>query len=335
MMTVSELKRALCDCASVEALIHGQLAQARPDETSGKKPYYRLRVVDARDGLDVNAWSDTLAFAAVSGKVVAPLDFVELQGVFSKTDRGLNAQGISIRALTVEEKATLLNGSVERRAELDKWEAELEAAIVAMKDPLLRALSERVFAKVRVRFKRAAAAMAVHHARRGGLIEHTASMVRLAKAIGGCYPDANLDLIVFGVLFHDLGKVIECDIDEGFAVQSSLTGVLVGHIAVGALVLSAVLLEISQTDKSLLEGRNVEELKAHVLHVILAHHGSREHGSPVEPQTLEALIVHLIDKLDANVEMMRAAFAGADPETALIDAPRPLKGKLARSIKAV
>jgi len=175
MMTISELKRALCDCASVEALIHCQLAQARPDETSGKKPYYRLRVVDARDGLDVNAWSDTPAFAAVSGKVVAPLDFVELQGVFSKTDRGLNTQGLSIRALTVEEKATLLNGSVERRAELDRWEAELEAAIVAMKDPLLRALSERVFAKVRVRFKRAAAAMAVHHARRGGLIEHTAS----------------------------------------------------------------------------------------------------------------------------------------------------------------
>ena len=204
MMTVSELKRALCDCASVEALIHGQLAQARPDETSGKKPYYRLRVVDARDGLDVNAWSDTPAFAAVSGKVVAAGDFVELQGVFSKTDRGLNTQGLSIRALTAEEKATLLNGSAERRDELDKWEAELEAAIVAMKDPLL--LSERVFSKVRIRFKRAAAAMAVHHARRGGLIEHTASMVRLAKAIGGCYPDANLDLVVFGVIWHDLGK---------------------------------------------------------------------------------------------------------------------------------
>ena len=159
MMTVSELKRALGDCASVEALIHGQLAQARPDETSGKKPYYRLRVVDARDGLDINAWSDTPAFAAVSGKIVATGDFVELQGVFSKTDRGLNTQGLSIRALTAEEKATLINGSAERRDELDKWEAELVAAIVAMEDPLFKTLSKKIFSKVRIRFKRAAAAI--------------------------------------------------------------------------------------------------------------------------------------------------------------------------------
>jgi 3'-5' exoribonuclease len=69
--------------------------------------------------------------------------------------------------------------------------------------------------------------------------------------------------------------------------------------------------------------------------VILAHHGSKEHGSPVEPQTLEALIVHSIDKLDAHTEMMRAAFRAADPKAELIDAPRPLKGKLARSLKPV
>jgi 3'-5' exoribonuclease len=335
MMTVSELKRALCNGAGVEALVHGQLAQVRADETSNKKPYFRLRVVDDRDGLDVNAWSDTAAFSAVVAKVVSEGSFVELKGVFSKTDRGLNAQGLSLRMLTAEERASLLNGSAERCAELDKWEAELDAAILAMKDPLLRALSEKVFVKTRTRFKRAAAAMAVHHARRGGLIEHTASMVRLAKAIGGCYPEANLDLIVFGVIWHDLGKIFECDIEEGFAIQPSLQGTLVGHITLSALVVSAALLEITQANKALVEDRKVEELKAHVLHVILAHHGSKEHGSPVEPQTLEALIVHSIDKLDAHTEMMRAAFWAADPKAELIDAPRPLKGKLARSLKPV
>lgn len=206
-MTVTELKRALCnETGSVEALIHGQLAQARPDETSTKKPYYRLRVVDAGDGLDVNAWSDTPAFTAILGQIVGEGSFIELQGVFSKTDRGLNTQGLSIRVLTDEEKATLLAGSPERCAELDKWEAELVEAMEAMNDPLLRTLSIKIFSKTQVRFKRAAAAFKVHHARRGGLLEHTASMVRLAKALGRCYPDANLDLIVFGILFHDLGK---------------------------------------------------------------------------------------------------------------------------------
>lgn len=333
-MTVTELKRSLGEGAgAVEALIHGQLAQARADETSTRKPYYRLRLVDASDGLDVNAWSDTSAFASIQGEIVHEGAYVELQGVFSKTDRGLNTQGLTIRVLTAEEKAALLNGSPERCAELDQWEAELDAAIEAMSDPLLRTLATKVFAKMRARFKRAAAAFKVHHARRGGLLEHTASMVRLAKALGGCFPDANLDLIVFGIIVHDGGKIIECDVDDGFAVQASLTGALVGHIALSTLIVSTTLLEITQADKTLLAGRSFDEVRAHILHVILAHHGSHEHGSPVEPQTLEALIVHSIDTLDARAEMMRAAFLAADPETQLIDAPRPLKGRLARSLK--
>lgn len=333
-MTVAELKRSLGEGAgAVEALIHGQLAQARADETSTRKPYYRLRLVDASDGLDVNAWSDTSAFASIQGEIVHEGAYVELQGVFSKTDRGLNTQGLTIRVLTAEEKAALLNGSPERCAELDQWEAELDAAIEAMSDPLLRTLATKVFAKMRARFKRAAAAFKVHHARRGGLLEHTASMVRLAKALGGCFPDANLDLIVFGIIVHDGGKIIECDVDDGFAVQASLTGALVGHIALSTLIVSTTLLEITQADKTLLAGRSFDEVRAHILHVILAHHGSHEHGSPVEPQTLEALIVHSIDTLDARAEMMRAAFLAADPETQLIDAPRPLKGRLARSLK--
>ena len=335
-MTVTELKRSLCDGAgAVEALIHGHLAQARQDETSTKKPYYRLRLVDASDGLDVNAWNDTPAFASIQGQIVGEGAYIELQGVFSKTDRGLNTQGLAIRVLTAEEKANLLTGSPERCAELDRWEGELDAAIEAMNDPLLRTLSAKLLAKTRGRFKRAAAAFKVHHARRGGLLEHTASMVRLAKALGECYPDANLDLIVFGVCWHDLGKTIETDIEDGFAVQASLTGTLVGHIAIGTLIVSTTLLEITQADKTLLAGRSFDEVRAHILHVILAHHGSNEHGSPVEPQTLEALIVHSIDNLDARAEMMRTAFLAADPDTLLIDAPRPLRGRLARSLKRV
>jgi 3'-5' exoribonuclease len=333
-MTITDLQRALSEEASgVEALVHGQLAHIRAAETRSGKPYYRLRVADAQDGIDLNAWSDTAAFAAVENKLVKEADFIELRGVFSKNDKGLNVQDIALRQLTDEEKTVLLNGSPERGADLEKWEAELVQAMEAMEDPLLRTLSIKIFSKTRVRFKRAAAAFKVHHARRGGLLEHTASMVRLAKALGECYPDANLDLIVFGVLFHDSGKIVECDVEDGFAVQSSLTGALVGHVALGALIVSTTLLEITQADKTLLAGRTFEEVRAHILHVILAHHGTNEHGSPVEPQTLEALIVHAIDTLDSHAEIMRAAWLAAAPNANLVDAPRPLKGKLARSLK--
>jgi 3'-5' exoribonuclease len=333
-VTITDLQKALSQEASgFEALVHCQLANIHTAQTRAGKPYYRLRVADAQDGIDVNAWNDTAAYAAVENKLVNESDFIELRGVFSKNDRGLNVQDIALRQLTDKEKTTLLNGSPERSADLEKWEAELVEAMESMEDPLFRTLSSKIFSKMRVRFRRAAAAFKVHHARRGGLLEHTASMVRLAKALGGCFPDANLDLIVFGIIVHDSGKSLECDVEDGFAVQASLTGSLVGHIALGTLIVSTTLLEITQADKTLLAGRSFEEVRAHILHVILAHHGTNEHGSPVEPQTLEALIVHSIDSLDAHAEMMRAAWLAADPNANLIDAPRPLKGKLARSLK--
>ena len=335
-MTITDLQKALSEeVGGVDALVHGQLAHIRSAQTRSGKPYYRLRVADAQVGIDLNAWSDTAAFAAVESKLVKEADFIELRGVFSKNDKGLNVQDIALRQLTDEEKTVLLNGSPERSADLEKWEAELVEAMEAMEDPLLRTLSIKIFSKTRVRFKRAAAAFNVHHARRGGLLEHTASMVRLAKALGRCYPDANLDLRVFGVCWHDLGKAVQCDVEEGFAAQPSLTGELVGHIALGTLIVSTTLLEITQADKTLLAGRSFEEVRAHILHVILAHHGTNEHGSPVEPQTLEALIVHAIDTLDAHAEIVRAAWLAAEPNSNLIDAPRPLKGKLARSLKRI
>jgi 3'-5' exoribonuclease len=101
----------------------------------------------------------------------------------------------------------------------------------------------------------------------------------------------------------------------------------------GTLIVSTTLLEITQADKTLLAGRSFEEVRAHILHLILAHHETNENGSPVEPQTLKALIVHSIDSLDAHAEMMRTAWLAAEPNADLIDAPRPLKGKLARSLK--
>jgi 3'-5' exoribonuclease len=333
-VTITDLQKALSqEPSGVEALVHCQLAHIRPAQTRAGKPYYRLRVTDAQDGIDLNAWNDSAAYAAIENKLVSEADFIELRGVFSKNDRGLNVQDIALRQLTDEERITLLNGSTERSADLDKWEAELVEAMEAMEDLLLRTLSNKIFSKTRVRFRRAAAAFKVHHARRGGLLEHTASMVRLAKAMVGCFPDANLDLIVFGTLFHDLGKIFACDVEDGFAAQASLTGELIGHIALGTLIVSTTLLEVTQADQALLSGRSLEEVRAHILHVILAHHGTNEHGSPVEPQTLEAMIVHSIDSLDARAEIMRAAWLAADPSVTLIDAPRPLKGKLARSLK--
>jgi hypothetical protein len=75
-------------------------------------------VADALHGIDLNAWSDTAAYASVETKLVKEGDFIELRGVFSKNDRGLNVQVIGFRLLTNEEQTALLNGSAERSADL-------------------------------------------------------------------------------------------------------------------------------------------------------------------------------------------------------------------------
>ena len=116
-MTITDLQKALSQEASgVEALVHCQVAHIRSAQTRAVKPYYRLRVADAQDGIDLNAWNDTAAYASVENKLVNEADFIELRGVFSKNDRGLNVQDIALRQLTDEEKTTLLNGSIERSA---------------------------------------------------------------------------------------------------------------------------------------------------------------------------------------------------------------------------
>jgi hypothetical protein len=107
-VTITDLQKALSqEPSGVEALVHCQLAHIRPAQTRAGKPYYRLRVTDAQDGIDLNAWNDSAAYAAIENKLVSEADFIELRGVFSKNDRGLNVQDIALRQLTDEERITL------------------------------------------------------------------------------------------------------------------------------------------------------------------------------------------------------------------------------------
>jgi hypothetical protein len=87
-MTITDLQKALSEgVGGVEALVHSQLAQIRSAQTRAGKPYYRLRVVDAQDGVDLNAWSDTAAYAAVENRLVSEGDFIEFAACFPRTTK--------------------------------------------------------------------------------------------------------------------------------------------------------------------------------------------------------------------------------------------------------
>ncbi len=140
-------------------------------------------------------------------------------------------------------------------------------------------------------FIKAPAAIIVHHAYRGGLLEHTLGVMKLSKSIAELYPSADKDLLITGAAIHDVGKVYEYRI-EPYGIERTTEGELIGHIVLGTKMLNDWAKKVSNLSKKDLY---------HLTHMILSHHGELEWGSPTVPKTLEAMILHHADDLDSKI----------------------------------
>jgi 3'-5' exoribonuclease len=177
-------------------------------------------------------------------------------------------------------------------AEVDDvlWK-ELLVLVDAVVDPNVKSLMAAFLADedFSARMRRSAAAKSVHHAYAGGLLEHTVSTIKLAHRLADQYPQVDRDLLVAGAFFHDLGKVRELAGDRG--AEYTDEGKLVGHLVMAAQWIH---------DKARRVGVP-RELEHHIVHLVLAHHGKLEFGSPKVPLTLEALLTHYLDEIDSRV----------------------------------
>ncbi len=140
-------------------------------------------------------------------------------------------------------------------------------------------------------FAGAPAARNMHHAAIGGLLEHTLSMATIADYLADHYPHVNRNLLLTGVLLHDMGKPLEYDADNSFAFTED--GRLVGHI-----VRAIVMIEKAAAELGSLPPDDLRQL----VHLVASHHGNLEWGSPVVPKTLEAVLLHQVDLLDSRVQ---------------------------------
>lgn len=175
---------------------------------------------------------------------------------------------------------------------LPEMEAEFDALRQSVTDPDLKRLLELIFGDPEVyrAFTRAPAAKYYHHACVGGLLAHTLAVVRLVLTACDLYPDLDRDLMLTVALLHDVGKIRAYD-----AVSFDLTeeGSLWTHLYMGASWVEHAIAQLPDFDP---------DLRLRVVHAILAHHGKLEHGSPVLPMTLEAIVLHGADHLDAHVQ---------------------------------
>lgn len=184
--------------------------------------------------------------------------------------------------------ADLLPSSKRPREEM---EAELRQQIEALAEPwqtlVAYLLLEEPWAHL---YASAPAARQMHHAYVGGLLEHSLSMAALARFLAAHYPYVDANLLVAGALLHDLGKAEEYSLEDGFGYTED--GRLVGHIVRAIVIIEKAAAELGFPEADL----------RRLVHLIAAHHGTHEWGSPVKPKTLEAVLLHQIDLLDSRVQ---------------------------------
>lgn len=181
---------------------------------------------------------------------------------------------------------------------IDEMWTELSGRVSAVQDPHLRVLLTRILVDHQAQLSEWPAAQAIHHAYRGGLLEHLVRMAEVGTSIARAY-GANADLILAGVIVHDIGKLQELDYEVGMTSYTR-DGNLVGHIGLGLILVRDATRAVAGFPAA---------LRAELEHLVLSHHGTRDHGSPVEPKTVEAFILAMVDELDARLNQVRRAVA--------------------------
>jgi 3'-5' exoribonuclease len=181
--------------------------------------------------------------------------------------------------------------------QIDHLVARLTELLRSIKNPHLRNLADCFLlddALMR-KFATAPAAVKNHHAYRGGLLEHVVNIMEVVRRIADLYPQLDSELLLMGVLLHDLGKVEELSYERDFAYTDA--GQLLGHV-----VMAVGMLDNKIREAERLSGEAIpEEIVLRLKHMIVSHHGSYDFGSPVLPMTPEAIALHYLDNFDAKV----------------------------------
>lgn len=255
--------------------------------------WFGFRASDKTGGIDVKFWGGPDGESEKVHASIAAGGVVNIRGGDASTYReqlqiGLNApdQIGAAAEFDPDELVASADG-------IDGMVAQLRSEIKAVADPDIRRLLESIFDDDFVGlYSKTPASRSHHHGYVGGLLEHSLSMVSVARAAARQHgQELDEDLLVAGCILHDIGKV--GSYKTGAVIESTAEGSLLGHIPVGAMLVS------SKIDAL---GGFPPKLKNKILHLVLSHHGSLEAGSPVRPQFPEALALHKIDDLDAQTK---------------------------------
>jgi 3'-5' exoribonuclease len=255
-------------------------------------PYLSLSLTDRTGDLDAKMWDNVAEVMETFSRD----DFIKVKGQLQIFN---NRPQLTIHKLqrVAEAEVDFADYFPASERNPDEMLEELRGVIGAIGNPHLKALLTAMFddPEIARRFKIAPAAKTIHHAFLGGLIEHVLSLCSLGRVAAGHYRNVDLDLLLTGIILHDLGKIYELTYDRGFGYSTE--GQLLGHMMIALRLIGEKVAAIPGFPPKL---RNLVE------HLIVSHHGHLEFGSPKVPLFAEALLLHHLDDMDSKMECARA-----------------------------
>jgi 3'-5' exoribonuclease len=263
--------------------------------TKSNKPYLNLILGDKTGQLEGRVWE--LGDPRIA-KDFDKGDIVKARGSASRFDDRLQMKIDQLRKATANEvdKSDMLPSTTYDVADL--WR-QLLGFVESFTNPNLKLLLTTILNDplLAEAYREAPAARQLHHAWLGGLLEHVVSLLTLADRVATHYPMLDRDLLITGVILHDIGKVTELRWETGF--EYTLEGTLLGHIQMGVALTEKTIDSLPEFPP---------KLKTLVLHMILSHHGKLEFGSPKLPMIPEALVLNFLDDLDAKMQAVQGEF---------------------------
>ncbi len=262
------------------------------------KPYLSLQLRDRTGQVEGRVWDR----AEEIGKRFERDDVVEVSGTAISYQGRIQFKVHDVRREVAGARDLSEYLPVTRKG-IDALWAELQRFVAGVKDADLSSLLAAVFpdppsTDVAQRFRQAPGGKTMHHDYIGGLMEHTVSVAGICRLLSAHYEGVDADLLLAGALLHDIGKVHELSYEGAFDYTDE--GRLLGHLYMGAEYVDRVCASLPAfpPGKTML-----------VKHMILSHHGELEYGSPKRPKTLEAILLHFVENMDAKVAAFQDAVA--------------------------
>ena len=250
-------------------------------------PYCNLKLKNDNEEFTIAVWDVAPDMPPVAGQLV---QFVAMQGDDGKRSA---RRGDMIAGVMASEEHPFYH-FLPRPISRDTWDATINALLGMCPESPLRQVIANSAAKLYAPYSQYPGATSIHHAFRGGLLNHVYQMLHMLEGIAPCMPyPIHVDHCSLGILFHDYGKVMTYTRDGDNRPQDAL----LGHIYISANALQREL-ERCDIDPTIIE---------RVIHIVLSHHGQRDWGSPVVPCSQEAMLVHFLDNMSAKADTMENA----------------------------